>query len=164
MTVKAWLNAFQGNLMNVAFRMHRIYGTNNSIVETRQKLYLKALRTFATYYDENQKALIVRSPGRINLLGTHVDHRGGYVNYMAIDHEMVLVASPRADDRVVLHNADDNFTPEHSAFLKSFPQVEWETGSIILNKITSPPATGRTISALAHFTSKTIFHRPGSKG
>ncbi len=121
MTVKEWLNAFQGNLMNVAFRMHQIYGTNNSIVETRQNLYIKALRTFATHYDENQKALIVRSPGRINLLGTHVDHRGGYVNYMAIDREMVLVASPRADDRVVLHNADDNFTPKTFCISEKLP-------------------------------------------
>ena len=90
----------------VLARMRQIYGEIPSILAARRKLYIKALRASAGYYGENQTAVIVRSPGRINLLGNHVDHRGGYVNYMAIDREMILVASPREDDTVLLRNAD----------------------------------------------------------
>jgi N-acetylgalactosamine kinase len=109
MTVREWLNAFQNDSSCINSRMREVYGGDASILAERRTLYLDALRTFARHYNENEKALIVRAPGRINLLGTHVDHRGGYVNYMAIDRETVLVASPRTDDRVVLHNANESF-------------------------------------------------------
>ena len=109
MTVKEWLNAFENNHRDTVSRMRQVYGDNTAILEARRRLYIKVLRTFADSYGEYPQALIVRSPGRINLLGSHVDHRGGYLNYMAIDRETILVASPRMDDKVVLHNADESF-------------------------------------------------------
>ncbi|MCZ6681204.1 MAG: hypothetical protein O7E52_28635 [Candidatus Poribacteria bacterium] len=111
MTAREWLNAFQNNHRNVVSRMRQIYGENASILEARRSLYIKALRTFASHYSENQEVLIVRSPGRANLMGTHVDHRGGYLNYIAIDRETILVAAPREDGQVLLHNADEGFGP-----------------------------------------------------
>ena len=112
MIVKEWLKAFQSNSPNIIARLYHIYGKNQSILQTRRELYIKALSTFADAYGDTQNAQIVRAPGRINLLGTHIDHRGGYVNYVAIDRETILVVSPREDDQVVLHNADaERFGP-----------------------------------------------------
>jgi len=64
------------------------------------------LGAFAQRYGTNREAAIIRSPGRINLLGRHIDHQGGTVNVMAINREIIMVASPRADDRVTLANVD----------------------------------------------------------
>ena len=112
MIVKEWLKAFQSNSPNIIARLHHIYGENQSILQARRELYIKALSTFADAYGNTQSAQIVRAPGRINLLGTHIDHRGGYVNYVAIDRETVIVVSPREDGQVVLHNADaERFGP-----------------------------------------------------
>ena len=53
--------------------------------------------------------LITRAPGRVNLMGRHVEHRGGCTNMMCTENETVLIVSPRHDDIVSLSNADDNF-------------------------------------------------------
>ena len=37
----------------------------------------------------------MRSPGRINLMGRHIDHQGGTVNVMAVNREIIMVAAPR---------------------------------------------------------------------
>jgi len=57
----------------------------------------------------------------VNLLGRHIDHRGGHVNVMAINREVLLVAAPRNDDVVRLVNSD----------AKLFPPSEFRIGDLI---------------------------------
>jgi N-acetylgalactosamine kinase len=64
----------------------------------------EALTAFRSRYGANRQVAIVRSPGRINLMGRHIDHQGGAVNVMAVNREIILVASPRTDDLVSLSN------------------------------------------------------------
>jgi len=45
--------------------------------------------------------LVVRAPGRVNLIGDHTDYQDGFCLPLAIDREVVIRASPRADGRVV---------------------------------------------------------------
>lgn len=66
----------------------------------------RAVRAFISRFGPDRPVCIVRSPGRINLLGRHIDHQGGTVNVMAINREVITVASPRSDDQVSLDNAD----------------------------------------------------------
>jgi galactokinase len=47
-----------------------------------------------------------RAPGRINLIGEHVDYNDGFVLPAAIDLDVVVAASPRHDRRVRLIAAD----------------------------------------------------------
>lgn len=54
--------------------------------------------------------LIIRAPGRVNLLGEHVDYNDGCVLPAAIDRAVRLAAAPRPDRRVILHAADLNRT------------------------------------------------------
>ena len=62
----------------------------------------------------DRTGIVIRSPGRINILGRHVDHQGGTCNLMAIDREVVLAASARDDDTINLWNLDGASYPHRS--------------------------------------------------
>ena len=49
---------------------------------------------------------VVRSPGRVNLIGEHTDYNDGFVLPMAIDRAIWIALSPRQDERVLLHSLD----------------------------------------------------------
>ena len=51
-------------------------------------------------------AYLVRSPGRVNLIGEHTDYNDGWVLPMAINQSIWIAFSPRKDQRVLLHSRD----------------------------------------------------------
>ena len=57
----------------------------------------------------DRKAIVARAPGRVNLMGRHIEHRGGSVNVMAVDAATVFVAAPREDDMIHLANVDSAY-------------------------------------------------------
>ena len=84
-------------------RFAELYGEG---AEGRQAgRYAGLLKAFMSAYGDG-KAVVVRAPGRINLMGRHIDHRGGGSNVMVIDQDTVMVASPREDDTVRVCNLD----------------------------------------------------------
>jgi galactokinase len=62
---------------------------------------------------------IVRSPGRVNLIGEHTDYNDGFVLPLAIDRAIWIALRPRDDSRVVVHSIDFDQTGEFS--LEAFP-------------------------------------------
>jgi galactokinase len=56
----------------------------------------------------NREPLIVRSPGRINLIGEHTDYNGGYVLPAAIDKAAYMAVSLRDDNEIHLTAYDLN--------------------------------------------------------
>lgn len=51
-------------------------------------------------------AIVVRAPGRVNLIGEHTDYNDGFVLPMAIDRGIWLALRPRDDDQVAVHSLD----------------------------------------------------------
>ena len=64
-------------------------------------------RFIAKYGD--RPCIIASAPGRINLMGRHIEHRGGSTNMMATNQRMTFVVSPREDDVVHISNLDPAF-------------------------------------------------------
>ncbi len=62
-------------------------------------------REFARTYNAEPE-LIVRAPGRVNLIGEHTDYNDGYVLPIAIDRCALIAAAVRADRTVRLRAAD----------------------------------------------------------
>lgn len=50
--------------------------------------------------------LLSIAPGRVNVIGEHVDYNGGWVLPAAIDRCLLMAVAPRHDDRVSLATAD----------------------------------------------------------
>src|SRR5690242_6100971 len=53
-----------------------------------------------------EQTIVVRSPGRINLIGEHTDYNEGYVLPAAIDKAAYLALTPRTDDQINLYSID----------------------------------------------------------
>ncbi len=92
---------------NSAFctRLDQIYGDNKDLKAEAARMCLQCLEEFTDRYGADRSVIIVHSTGRVNLLGTHIDHRGGSVNPVCIK-EMWLVAEPRDDDQAMVKNVD----------------------------------------------------------
>ena len=50
--------------------------------------------------------IVVRAPGRINLIGEHTDYNEGFVMPAAIDKAIWFAVSLRADQEIHLHALD----------------------------------------------------------
>jgi galactokinase len=63
------------------------------------------ISAFQTHFSASPD-LIIRAPGRINLIGEHTDYNGGFVLPAAIDKAIWMAASPRTDGRFAFYAQD----------------------------------------------------------
>ena len=87
-------------------------------VESQKLRYIDLLELFVRKFGD-KKVVITRSPGRVNLVGRHIDHRGGGINVMATDKDIVFVVSPRDDDIVNITNTDPLFPDKTFSITKT---------------------------------------------
>lgn len=59
-----------------------------------------------------KEPLIVRSPGRINLIGEHTDYNDGFVMPAAIDKEVIFAMAPSDDGTTKIHSLNFNETQD----------------------------------------------------
>jgi N-acetylgalactosamine kinase len=93
-------------------RFREIYGENYEHTDEKWKLIHQGLMGYRVKFGIDQPCCIIRVPGRINLMGRHVDHRGGDVNMVAIDREIICIASGRLDDEIRAYNYEEQEYPE----------------------------------------------------
>ncbi len=69
-----------------------------------------------------EPAVVVRAPGRVNLIGEHTDYNDGFVLPMAIDRSFWIALTPRDDTQVEIYSIDldetdtfDAMNPAHRA-------------------------------------------------
>ncbi|MBN1937560.1 MAG: galactokinase [Anaerolineae bacterium] len=88
----------------------------NSIQLPLQERIARLRHEFVRTYDAKPE-LIVRAPGRVNLIGEHTDYNDGYVLPIAIDRSVLVAVAARTDRTVRLHavdfDAQDAFSLEH---------------------------------------------------
>jgi len=82
------------------------YGIGGALVNDRLKAIRRIIQLFTREFGHNGKLLLIRAPGRLNLMGRHIDHQGGFVHSMALDCEIIMAARPRTDDVIRMVNAD----------------------------------------------------------
>ena len=87
--------------------------------ETSNPIRTTALKEFARHFGA-KPGFIVRSPGRVNLIGEHTDYNDGFVLPLAIDRSTWLAVSPRTDKHVRLYSTDFKESAE-------FPLAELKT-------------------------------------
>jgi len=118
---RAWLAALEQPGPDLIQGLRALYGPDSASLDERRQAMLQLARAFVGQFGPDRRMILCRAPGRVNLMGRHVDHRGGYVNVMAINKEALLAASPRDDDLVRLRHLD----------VTRFPNREFHIGDLL---------------------------------
>lgn len=69
-----------------------------------QQIKEKVLNDFKKNFEG--KPTIVRSPGRVNIIGEHTDYNNGFVLPAAIDKAIYVAVAPRNDERIILYSGE----------------------------------------------------------
>jgi N-acetylgalactosamine kinase len=129
-TVGQWLDLFPADarlLPAVARALEDNYGEDRRLMQERLRAYRAALLRFQQEFGPDRLAVIVRSPGRINIMGRHIDYQGGRCNLMAVNQEVIMVVSPRDDDRIEMRNVRPDLFPDASISLgRLVSQLNWD--------------------------------------
>ncbi|MFH1924248.1 MAG: galactokinase family protein [Planctomycetota bacterium] len=125
-TVGEWLEKIRAGKPGMSRWLRRIYGPHPELHQQKCKDLARALECYGKRFGRDEKVCIVRAPGRINLMGRHVDHRGGRANFLAIDRETIAVVGLRDDDDVVAVNTEPTkFKPVRFNISEQIGQFAW---------------------------------------
>jgi len=128
-TVRQWLGKLEARPPSLGRWLGEIYGPHPALHRQKCDDLAEVLACYARQFGYDQPVCIVRAPGRVNLMGRHVDHRGGWTNFLAIDRETIAVVGLRDDDHVLAVNVQPRaFKPVRfniSELIGSFGPGEW---------------------------------------
>ena len=126
-TVDEWLQALEDGDLDSQLR--GFFGGDEHQCEINSALFERCLRGHHYHYGESQKVAVFRCPGRVNLIGMHIDHQGGTVNPIGVKN-MWVVASPREDNRIIVGLNGNPHYPMVSYLisdeLPDSPVTDWE--------------------------------------
>jgi N-acetylgalactosamine kinase len=121
-----------------------IYGNAPALLESKRRLLAEMLAAYRVCYGD-EEVIVARAPGRVNIMGRHVDHQGGMNNHIAIDREVFLVVGA-SDDRLV-RMADMNDTTFAASVQEIDAVTAGYTGQSWLDFVNSGEVLGRAEQA-----------------
>lgn len=122
-----WLRRLEACPPSVRRKLANVYGPDASVLDRRRRALLRPLRRFCRAYGPDRKVVIARAPASANIMGRHIDEVGGFINVTSVDHEALLVASPREDDLVRLVRADERGHPRREfAIGREIASLGWD--------------------------------------
>ncbi|MBW7996719.1 MAG: galactokinase [Candidatus Glassbacteria bacterium] len=88
--------------------------------------FLRVLEYHAERFPEDKQVIVLKAPGRVNVIGEHLDYNGLPVFPMAIDYDMLIALSPRDDRKVIAVNPEyDDREFEISPDIPKFDTGDW---------------------------------------
>jgi galactokinase len=91
-----------------------------------------------------EEPLLVRSPGRVNVIGEHTDYNNGFVLPAAIDKAIYIGLHKRNDDKIVLYS--EEFQEEHQTTVQGVEPGEVHWANYILGVVDQLNKRGYKIS------------------
>ena len=141
-TLAAWRAALRERSGSGGFDavLAGLYGDDPALVLRRGNALETLLERAARELGGDERIAVIRSPGRVNVMGRHVDHQGGNCNLMTIGYETLMAVRPRGDDRVKVVNLDPEFAPAEFSIgelVRDLPWDDWQTlvGSAKLSRL-----------------------------
>jgi len=132
-----WIEMLEDRRSDLWLRFKNIYGDDGELIDGYIKVYRDVLGEFVRLYGKNEELALIRAPGRVNLVGTHIDHRGGSVNPFATK-DIVMAVQRRSDGRVVVHDVERDRFPTRSFIIEdNLPRgkvSDWDAWSRIENE------------------------------
>jgi N-acetylgalactosamine kinase len=110
------------------------YGDDPALLAEKSAAYRSALLCFRQHFGRDRSVILVRSPGRINVMGRHIDWQGGRCNLMAVTQEVIMAVAPRADDLLEARNVDPRQFPDVSISIgRLVSQLDWDDWLSVVN-------------------------------
>lgn len=78
---------------------------NNSIAEKHKPRFENLSRRFVGLYGV-KPAFYCRAPGRVNIIGEHIDYCGYSVLPAALEQDFIMAYIPTDDQQIVINNID----------------------------------------------------------
>jgi N-acetylgalactosamine kinase len=135
-TIGDWLASFEGLADQgptvdepLWTELAGLYGSETEAILERVRAYISTLKHAARVLAADKKVFLVRSPGRVNTMGRHIDHQGGTCNLMTIGYETLMAVRPRQDDLIRLFSVKPDDFPDRKfsigEMVDSLPGEDW---------------------------------------
>lgn len=105
------------SLQDLTKSLSQFYSQN---LQAQLSRYEGALNAFKAEFGEGE-VILVRAPGRVNLIGEHTDYNHGFVMPVALDRDTLVLARAREDQNIRLLNLEPEFEASQFALASTIP-------------------------------------------
>ncbi len=110
------------------------YNDEPEVLAERLAAYRRVLDHAEGILGSERLVFLVRSPGRVNVMGRHIDHQGGNCNLITFGYETLMVVGARSDDRVCIHNVErERFGEREFSIGEMIADLPWDDWLSLVN-------------------------------